>query len=102
MIAWAIRALGLRHAWRFMVGEEMIEVPVRYPLRIDHGLALREAALAGAGIILQPHALVSEDIAAGRLQRLLSDYEARGGNSIWSMRAIARHRQAACFRRFCA
>jgi len=69
---------GLRHAWRFMAGEEMIEVPVRYRLRIDHGLALREAALAGAGIILQPHALVSEDIAAGRLQRLLGGYEARG------------------------
>lgn len=69
---------GLRHAWRFNGKDGVIEVPVKYRLRIDNGLALREAALAGAGIILQPHALVGADIAAGRLQRLLRGYEARG------------------------
>lgn len=69
---------GPHHAWRFMAGVETVEVPVRYALRIDHGLALREAALAGAGVILQPHALVSEDLAAGRLTRLLEGFETRG------------------------
>ena len=69
---------GLRHAWRFEGPEGPIEVPLDYRLRIDNGPGLREAALAGAGIILQPHALVGDDIAAGRLQRLLPGYRARG------------------------
>jgi DNA-binding transcriptional LysR family regulator len=69
---------GLRHAWRFESPEGSIEVPLGYRLRIDNGPALREAALAGAGIILQPLALVGEDIAAGRLQQLLENYKAHG------------------------
>lgn len=68
---------GLRHAWHFEGPEGLIEVPLDYRLRIDNGPALREAAIAGAGIILQPFALVGQDIAAGRLQPLLAGYNAR-------------------------
>jgi len=69
---------GLRHAWRFEGPEGPVEVPLTYRLRIDNGPALREAALEGAGVILQPQGLVATDIAAGRLCRLLPDYRARG------------------------
>ncbi|WP_206245345.1 LysR family transcriptional regulator [Novosphingobium terrae] len=69
---------GLRHDWRFLDGERDILVPIHYSLRIDSGLALREAAIAGAGIILQPYALVGEALAKGQLQQVLTACEARG------------------------
>jgi DNA-binding transcriptional LysR family regulator len=45
-------------------------------LRANNGDVLREAALAGMGIILQPDFLLETDLATGRLQRLLVDYQA--------------------------
>jgi DNA-binding transcriptional LysR family regulator len=66
---------GMRHAWRFDGPDGGIQVPIRYRLRIDNGPALRAAALAGAGIILQPDALVGSDVAEGRLVRLFPDYD---------------------------
>jgi DNA-binding transcriptional LysR family regulator len=44
-------------------------------LTANNGQALRAAALAGFGIILQPRALVADDLEAGRLVQLLPDYE---------------------------
>lgn len=43
-------------------------------LRANNGDVLREAALAGMGIVLQPDFLVGEDVAAGRLVRVLPEY----------------------------
>jgi DNA-binding transcriptional LysR family regulator len=40
----------------------------------NNGQALRAAALAGAGILMQPEALLAEDLAAGRLTPLLAKY----------------------------
>lgn len=61
--------------WRFLApGGSEITVPVRGNLRVNNGLAEREAALRGLGVILTPSFYVGEDIQAGRLQVLLSDY----------------------------
>jgi len=43
---------------------------------VNSGQALRSAALEGLGIILQPEGLLQDDIAAGRLVRVLPGYEA--------------------------
>ncbi|MET3438039.1 LysR family transcriptional regulator [Sphingomonas sp. 1185] len=43
-------------------------------LCIDHGGALREAAVAGFGIIMQSRVTLDADLAAGRLCRVLPDY----------------------------
>ncbi len=48
----------------------------RSRLRLDNGEALRTAALDGMGIALLPEFLVGEDIAAGRLHRVLPDVDA--------------------------
>lgn len=62
----------------------------------NDGHALRRAALAGAGLILQPQLLLSEDIAAGRLIPLLkNDLPApRPVNLLWrqDVHASAKHR----------
>jgi DNA-binding transcriptional LysR family regulator len=45
----------------------------------NNGQALRMAALAGLGLVLQPHALLAGDIAAGRLVEVLRDHLPRPG-----------------------
>ncbi|WP_313435059.1 LysR family transcriptional regulator [Stenotrophomonas sp.] len=59
------------HGWQLANGE-----PVDWEARLtsNDGYALREAAVAGAGLVLQPTALLAADIAAGRLKPLLRDY----------------------------
>jgi len=42
---------------------------------INSGEALRQAALAGGGIILQPDVLVADDLRRGRLKRVSPSYE---------------------------
>jgi DNA-binding transcriptional LysR family regulator len=66
---------GLRHAWHFDGPEGLVDVPLDYRMRIDNGPALREAARSGAGIIMQPRMLVSEDIRSGKLKQLLTNYK---------------------------
>lgn len=51
-----------------------IEVAVRGGLKTDNAILRREAARRGCGIVLIPEFLVEDDIAAGRLVRLLPDY----------------------------
>jgi len=43
----------------------------------NSALSLRKAALAGLGIALLPHEYIAADLAAGRLTRLLPQYEVR-------------------------
>lgn len=61
--------------WQFSLAGVQHEVEVHGNFRANNGLALRTAALKGIGIIMQPEALLREEVAAGRLQRLLGDYE---------------------------
>lgn len=67
---------GEHERWQF-VGEDgpSEEVRVASRLRINHWPALLTAALAGAGITLQPAEQVRDDIASGRLLPLLSHYQ---------------------------
>jgi len=62
--------------WRFERGHDVCKVPVEGRVRINNGQALRVAALQGLGIVLQPEILLAADVRAGRLVRLLPDYEA--------------------------
>ena len=62
------------HAWRLQGADGEHVVAVDGGLRANNGDVLREAALAGMGIVLQPDFLVGDDIAAGRLQRVLPGY----------------------------
>jgi len=63
------------HGWQLANGEQ---VDWEARLTCNDGFALREAAVAGAGLVLQPTALlageIGGEIAAGRLKPLLRDY----------------------------
>lgn len=65
-----------REVWYFDGPNGREKVVIQGPLSANVGQALRVAALGGMGIILQPEALVADDLWAGRLQRVLPGYAA--------------------------
>jgi DNA-binding transcriptional LysR family regulator len=60
--------------WRLTGPDGAISVPLNSRLQSDNAEGLRRAALAGMGIVMLPQTMLSEDVAAGRLVRLLPDY----------------------------
>ena len=58
--------------WRF-AGNPPVEVRVRGTVRSNLGDALKQAAVLGAGISVHPYYMVSEDLAAGRLEVVLPE-----------------------------
>ena len=62
------------HDWRLESASQQVTVPVNGPMRADNGDIIRLAAVAGAGIAFQPHFIVGEDLAAGRLVQVLPDW----------------------------
>lgn len=69
-----IHARHLGDIWRFAGPDGETEVTVSGRLKSDNGQLQREAACRGAGIVLAPDYLVRDDLADGRLVRLLPDY----------------------------
>ncbi len=57
--------------------DDVISVQVTGPMATNDGHALREAALGGAGIMLQAEALLSPDLKTGRLVKVLEHYPPR-------------------------
>ncbi|WDY55923.1 LysR family transcriptional regulator [Pseudomonas sp. PSKL.D1] len=74
--------------WRLKRGPEGLELDVNGPLRSANADLLREAALADTGIALLADWLVREDVAAGRLQRVFSDWQASPGAANDSINAL--------------
>jgi DNA-binding transcriptional LysR family regulator len=64
-----------RDTWSLLGPRGGRRVPIDARLTINSGEALRQAAIAGGGIILQPEALVGDDLRRGRLERVLPAYE---------------------------
>jgi DNA-binding transcriptional LysR family regulator len=63
--------------WRLEGPGGEVLVPVSGPIRADNGDMLRLAAASGAGVVLQPRFIVADDLAAGRLVRILPDWQSR-------------------------
>jgi len=74
------QVLGYRYwtggdEWRLHGPDGEESVRVRESMRANNGDLLREAAIAGMGITLQPDFIVGEAVADGRLVRLLPQYQ---------------------------
>jgi DNA-binding transcriptional LysR family regulator len=78
-----------RDNWRFESDDGVVEVQISGRFRANNGDALRTAALAGHGLILQPTFIVGDDLRAGRLIRVMADYEV----APFSVYAVYAHRQ---------
>ena len=61
--------------WRFETPDGPLVVPISGPIRADNGDIIRLAGLSGAGILFQPHFIVGDDLAAGRLVQLLPGWQ---------------------------
>jgi DNA-binding transcriptional LysR family regulator len=61
--------------WRLTDQDGICRVPVSGRLQVNHGQALRVAALHGLGIVLQPAILLEADVRAGRLVQLFPTHE---------------------------
>lgn len=61
--------------WKLKGPKGEVSVTVRGSFTANNGRALKKAALAGAGILLQPEALVAADLERGLLVRVLPGYE---------------------------
>lgn len=60
--------------WQFTDREVTSNVHINGNFRVNSGQALRTAALNGMGIIVQPEVLVADDLAAGKLVRILPNH----------------------------
>jgi DNA-binding transcriptional LysR family regulator len=60
------------HRWQLIEDGEVVNVPITAALCSNNGEVLRAAALAGNGIANLPTFLIGPDIAAGRLQSVLT------------------------------
>lgn len=61
--------------WRLTDQDGVCHVPVSGRLQVNHGQALRVAALHGQGIVLQAAILLENDVRAGRLVQLFPTHE---------------------------
>jgi DNA-binding transcriptional LysR family regulator len=63
--------------WRFAngAGEEAVVIP-RGPLRVNNAEALVPALRAGLGLAIQPDFMIWDDLAEGRLERVMTNWSA--------------------------
>jgi DNA-binding transcriptional LysR family regulator len=60
--------------WFLKKDREELVVPTSGPIRVNNGDMLRLAAISGGGIIWQPRFIVEDDLRAGRLVEVLTNY----------------------------
>lgn len=68
-----------RHGeWAFRVGGRIRKISVNGPMRSNNGEMLRDAAIAGLGIIDMPDFIVAAALADGRLVEVLETFRCEG------------------------
>lgn len=71
-----------RAPWRFTRGEEEILASPSRMITVNNGQAVRAAACAGLGIVMQPEILLKRDIESGCLVRLFPEWRL-GERPMW-------------------
>ncbi len=86
---------GLIHgdlrSWMLYRGGEEAEGRINGRLGSDSGDFLHMAALQGTGLLRTSEIAVMEDLAAGRLIRVMPEYELASESAIWAVYANAKH-----------
>lgn len=78
-------------SWGFERNGEETAVRIGGRLRSNSVDVLRHAALDGQGLLRVSAMRVEDDIAAGRLVRLLADYDVSGKSAVWALYPSAKH-----------
>lgn len=66
---------AIEQRWEFNGAGGKIAIPIKTRFSANSGHALKQAALAGLGVIFQPEELTKDEIKAGRLTRVLRDWQ---------------------------
>jgi DNA-binding transcriptional LysR family regulator len=77
--------------WRLAGPEGERHFKVSGPLRVNNGAAILAAACGGLGVALLPCFICGEDLRAGRLVRVLPDWEAPPDSAVSAVYPAARH-----------
>lgn len=64
----------LRHSWPVQWGERTVNVPVTSRMVSNNGEVLRQAALAGMGVMIRSSFTLADDLTSGRLVQLLEEH----------------------------
>lgn len=67
---------GHANKWTFRRAGRSVAVPIDGRYKVSSSIAVRDALLAGFGLSLVPRIYVEQELAAGRLQAALEDWEA--------------------------
>jgi len=85
--------LKSRFTWKFTIDGVRHQVQVRGRVEVNSPAAVKLALLAGLGYGSVPYVMVQDDIAAGRLEVVLPDYESRAAG-IYAVYPHRRHLSA--------
>jgi DNA-binding transcriptional LysR family regulator len=77
--------------WTIVSGASPANVRVSGRLRSNDGALLRHAAIDGLGLLRTSEIRVKEDLAAGRLERVLEHCEVSGDAAIWAVYPGPKH-----------
>lgn len=83
--------LGEHSNWLFTQDTEHLSVRVSGKLVSNSSEMLLDAAVAGLGILRTSQVKAHKDIEAGRLTRLLTDYDVAENSAIWAIFPSSRH-----------
>jgi len=67
---------GHANKWTFSRAGRSVAVPIDGRYKVSSSIAVRDALLAGFGLSLVPRIYVQQELASGRLQAVLEDWEA--------------------------
>ncbi|PMH44875.1 LysR family transcriptional regulator [Vibrio sp. 10N.286.49.B3] len=79
-----IKQTGLE-SWTFNTSEGLQVVKVKGNIRVDHGEAVRDAAMMGLGIAMCAQWLVYEQLKTGELVEVLSDFPLDDHAAVWAV-----------------
>nr|WP_207620543.1 LysR family transcriptional regulator [Oharaeibacter diazotrophicus] len=85
--------LKSRFTWKFTIDGVRHQVQVRGRVEVNSPAAVKLALLAGLGYGSVPYVMVQDDVAAGRLEVVLPDYESRAAG-IYAVYPHRRHLSA--------
>jgi len=85
--------LKSRFTWKFTIDGARHQVQVRGRVEVNSPAAVKLALLAGLGYGSVPYVMVQDDVAAGRLEVVLPDYESRAAG-IYAVYPHRRHLSA--------
>lgn len=77
--------------WQFLIDRHELTIPIKPKATLAHGDLLRDIALGGGGIVKLAQFHIGADVKAGRLVRILSDFDISKKEPIYMVYSNRKH-----------